>query len=250
MEENISNKNNMKNIVVGIVIFVFLIVISIRLLHIEDASPNASNKVNDTVNVNGKSAYDKMLNYMNKKYDDEFTFKSPFGGGAGADTKQMIVSSKKYPEYDIWVEYSYEDETFNDNYIDWKYKTMLEEYLKGGLENKLNATVNVKCEVSTSGSYASYNGDVAFEEYLNEEKQKNAFSAVVKNVNIDDKNKLEEQITEIFNEPKSGFFGTIYFVEDNVDFDLFLNKNVYEKAAYPNVKIKKLDDGLTKYEWK
>ena len=205
--------------------------------------------MNNSFDVKNTSS-NELVDYMNEKYDDKFSYKAPFGGGAGATTKQILVTSKKYPDYDIWVEYSYENESFNDNYIDYKYKTRLEEYLIERIENTFKTDANVKCEVSTSGSYVVFNADITFDEYLNEINQKNAFSAVVKNVDIDNKKKIEEQLEEIFTENKSGFFGTIYFVEDEVNIESFLEKNVYEKGIYPNVKIKKFDEGAIRFEWR
>lgn len=199
---------------------------------------------------NKKISSNELVDYMNEKYDDEFSFKTPFGGGAGVSTKQIIVSSKKYPEYDIWVEYSYEDNSYNDNYIDYKYKTSLEKYLQECFENAFETDADVKCEISTSGSYVIFDADISFEEYLNEVKQKNAFSAVVKNVKTEDKDKTEKQLAEIFNKLKSGFFGTIYFVENNMEVTSFLEKNIYEKNEYPNVRIKKLSEGDIRFEWR
>jgi len=250
MEENISNKNNIKNIIVGIVIFVFLIVISIRLLHIEDTSPNDSNKVNDTVNVNGKSAYDKMLNYMNKKYDDKFTFKSSFGGGAGADTKQMIVSSKKYPEYDIWVEYSYEDEIFNDNYTDYNLKSQVETLFLTNIEDMFNCRALVTRNIPSSGSYAQYDSKTTVLEYLNTPEQNIGFSAVISGYDYYNYEQVEKELTQIFGKYKANIYGSVYFIESEQDVNDFFDKELTEQQKYTYVRINKMNSNIVEFDWK
>jgi len=250
MEENISNKNNTKNIIVGILIFVFLIVISIRLLHIENISPKESEKVNEDVNVNGKSAYDKMINYMNKKYDDKFTFKSSFGGGAGADTKQMIVSSKKYPEYDIWVEYSYTNNEFYDNYIDYKFKKEYEKCLSNEIEAVLNCEASVVREIATSGCYATFDKDVSFNEYMNSYEQISDFTAAIKHVDVSNKSKIESALSSVFEKYSSGFYGNVYFIDEDEELEDFFGLDISSMDEHENVFIKKTDEGITSYEWR
>ena len=252
MGENMlnENKSKRKNILVGIIIFVFLIVISIRLLHMEDVPTNDSDKVEYTVNVKGKSAYDKMLDYMNEKYDDEFTFKSPFGGGAGADTKQMIVSSKKYPEYDIWVEYSYNNNEFYDNYTDYKFKKEYEKCLSNEIEAVLNCEASVVREIATSGCYATFDKNVSFNEYMNSYEQISDFTAVIKHADISNKSKIEAALSSVFGKYSSGFYGNVYFVEENEELEEFFKLDISSMDEYVNVFIKKTDEGIASYEWR
>ena len=61
----------------------------------------------------------EMLDYVNEKYQDEFTFEEPFGGAVGSKEKQMIVSSKKYEGERILVGCTLNDQgeaaNFRDN---------------------------------------------------------------------------------------------------------------------------------------
>lgn len=66
----------------------------------------------------GNNLNDNMVEYMNHKYpDDTFYYKEPFGGGAGADSHEIIVGSNKYPNEDIYVLY-YTQENGQDIYMD------------------------------------------------------------------------------------------------------------------------------------
>ena len=236
MEENISNKNNIKNIIVGIVIFVFLIVISIRLLDIESTSSEGRDKVNNTFNVNAKSAHDKMLNYMNEKYDDEFTYKSPFGGSVGIDAWQIIVSSKKYPNADVWVEYLIEDgkEEFYDNYIDYKYEEQTREYLQKLLKESFGEEIRLVYNVGSGGTRNMYDAKITFEEYIKGRDNPICFSADI-NTELYDLNQ-EKIISEITN---------AFIVENNMRVvgKLYFQKNETSLFFITN------EDGIETYKW-
>ena len=102
-----------------------------------------------------------IISYMEKKYSDNFTYSSPFGGGAGANSKQVILKSEKYPEYDIWAEYSYDTSEYKDNYVDYKLKTQCESYFKSALEQYFKGTSIVIRNIPTSGCYAEYSNSTS-----------------------------------------------------------------------------------------
>lgn len=92
----------------------------------------------------GRSIDDKMVDYMNEKYpDDHFEYKEPFGGGAGAESHQIIVRSENYPDKDIYVYYTVRDdntEIYEDNYRGFVYeeqtKECLAEFMKECLDGE------------------------------------------------------------------------------------------------------------------
>ena len=63
----------------------------------------------------------KMLDYMNKKYDDTFTFLEETGGGVGSSRHDILVSSGRFPNAQILVSHypktDTEEEHFSDNYV-------------------------------------------------------------------------------------------------------------------------------------
>lgn len=99
------------------------------------------------INLNGcigRSIDDKMVDYMNEKYpDDHFEYKEPFGGGAGAESHQIIVRSENYPDKDIHVYYTVRDdntEVYKDNYRGFVYeeqtKECIEKFMKDCLDGE------------------------------------------------------------------------------------------------------------------
>lgn len=197
-----------------------------------------------------KTSSNELVEYMNEKYDDKFSFKAPFGGGAGANTKQIIVSSKKYPEYDIWVEYSYEEAVYNDNYIDYKFKEEYEKTLSREMTEVLSCKSDVRREIATSGSYAVFAKDVSFDEYMNTSEQVSNFIAVIKINNSIDKNMIEDKLSSMFNKYASGFYGNIYFIGENEDIEEFFELDISGMDEHQSVFVKKMSEEATSYEWR
>lgn len=197
-----------------------------------------------------KTSSNELVDYMNEKYDDEFSFKAPFGGGAGASSKQIIVSSKKYPEYDIWVEYSYDDDSYNDNYTDYRFIDEYEKVLSKDISNLLNCETKVKREIATSGSYTEFANDITFDEYMNTEKQFSDFTAVIMISDSVDKKIIEDKLSLVFNKYASGFYGNIYFVDNNEDLDGFFELDITGMDEHRSVFVKKTSEEATRYEWR
>ncbi len=197
-----------------------------------------------------QTKYIDVISYMKNKYDDSFTIKSPFGGGAGADSKQVILKSEKYPAYDIWVEYSYETSEYKDNYVDYKLKNDCEAYLQLRLEKAFACKANVERNIPTSGCYAEYSKDTNLEEYLNTSSQNIGFSAVLIYSEYFNKEIVENILSDIVNEKQANIYGTIYFVESENICKEFFNKTLTEQQKYPNVFVKKTGASVTKFDWR
>lgn len=197
-----------------------------------------------------KTSTNELVNYMNEKYDDEFSFKAPFGGGAGANTKQIIVCSQRYPEYDIWVEHSYDDNSYNDNYTDYRFKDKYEKTLSKDLSNILNCETKVKREIATSGSYTQFANDITFDEYMNTEEQFSDFTAVIMISDSVDKEVIENKLSLVFNKYASGFYGNIYFADDNEDLENFFELDITGMDEHRSVFVKKTSEEATSYDWR
>lgn len=165
------------------------------------------------------NSQDKMITYMNNKYDDEFVYYEPFGGGIGSTSKQIIVKSKKYPEAKIWVAY-YDDYTFADNYVDFKYEQKTKEFLQTYLKNIFGCDVKVIYSVSAKGNRNSFDGNTSFDDYI-ESDESNIGIKVVVDIDF----KKENQIISIFEEKVSNDniirFADIYFAETTEQFNNF-----------------------------
>lgn len=215
MEKNTTIKDNKnikkKNILIGIIIFVFLIVISIMLVYMGGKEVDDINKP-----ILAKKKHDKMLYYMNKKYDDKFTFNAPFGGSVGVDSTQITVKSSKYPDKKIWVEYVVEngEEQYYDNYIDYKYENETKDYLLevmcGIFED---ANVVVEYNVDSGGTRNNYDNLTTFEEYIKGESNPVVFSAYVDvEIKEPDQVKISNLIsTRFVDELNMKVIGKIYF---------------------------------------
>lgn len=175
--------------------------------------------------MNTNSVVDNMISYMNEKYDDTFTYVAPFGGGAGANSKQIIVKSEKYPDYDIWVEYSYKTEKYSDNYTDYKYKKDVEEYFEKKFENVLNKKTKVVYSVVSSGCYDDYPADVTFEEYVNNIEQHFMLGIAVNGFEAE-KEAVEQATIDVLKKHESSFWAKVYLVADSDECETFLDSGI------------------------
>ncbi len=197
-----------------------------------------------------QSVVEKMVSYMNGKYDDTFEYSAPFGGGASAKSKQINVKSQKMPDCDIWVEYSYETMKYEDNYIDYLYKTQVENYLKSNIEEVFTGDIKVARNIPTAGVYADYAPNTSFEEYINTSEQRIFFTVVACGYSDDKKDIIEKQISDTVEKYDAVFLGNVYFVDKANDIEGFLEKTTKEKDSYTRVIVEKQSKGYTKFDWR
>ena len=197
-----------------------------------------------------KTSSNELVDYMNGKYDDTFSYKAPFGGGVGADSKQILVLSEKYPEYDIWVEKSATNSEYNDNYTDYKLKSAVEEIFLHQLEEIFNRKAFVVRNIQTSGSYARYDSKTTASEYLNTPEQNIGFSAVIAGYDFSKREQAEKKIVHVFENYKANIYGSVYFIEKEEDVNTFFNKELTEQQKYPYVKINKMNSDVVEFNWR
>ena len=153
----------------------------------------------------------KMVDMMNKKYpDDRFKYYGPFGGGAGADSKTIVVNSEKYPDQRIYVRYYNKDgnEVYTDNYMSIVYEDQTRKKISGILDG-LSKTFRLFYDTD---DYACPNSDgpISFEEYIADKKSNIGFTAIVIASDIN-RAEIEKLLRDGFENGRICCYGTVYF---------------------------------------
>ena len=154
---------------------------------------------------------------MNEKYDDVFTYNAPFGGSVGTKSKQITVKSEKYPNEKIWVEYSYSEDKYYDNYVDYKFEAQTKEYLIQLMQSMFGSNATVEYGVDSGGTRNSYDDSTSFEEYIKGESNPIYFRAHI-DMNISEKEhkKIIDLITREFVEKRNmRAVGKLYFTKND-----------------------------------
>jgi hypothetical protein len=160
---------------------------------------------------------DKMVEYMNSKYSDHFEYSTPFGGGPGAISTQIIVKSEEYPDAKVWVEHYKQDDKdyFADNYVDYKYEQQTREILQKLLEGIYKCDVKLNFNIGTKGTRNSFTADTTFDEYIANPNSRIGFRAFVSNeYGQINKERVEEEMRSAITNTNIIIFGSIYFANE------------------------------------
>lgn len=181
------------------------------------------------------SITDRMLGYINAKYpEDSFSFVSVTGGGAGASSKNIVVSSRNYPDCEVYVRYTKngENESFTDNYLSVKYEAQTVSLLEKTLTSVMGDEIFLDYDLSR---YACPNedGNMSFVEYISSPSAAISFVAVV-NHEINDKEQLENDLGVAITQAQICCNATIYFERDVEIIRLLTSKElssyIYDKS--------------------
>lgn len=180
---------------------------------------------------------DRMLAHINEKYDDNFTYKGSFGGGAGVESKQILCSSEKYPGEDVLV-MLYTDENGKecivDNYVGIKYKQETIDLLGEVLAEVFDENYKLFYENSLQAYTKGATNEMTFSEYIAEASSGIGFTAIVSNEYTVDQSEVERRIEKALVERGINCgLSTIYF--DN-------GSGAYEKV----INFRTLEDYLNK----
>lgn len=202
--------------------------------------------------MNRNSTVDKMVAYMNEKYDDHFEYSAPFGGGPGAASKQIIVSSEKYPEAQVWVQYYERDgkAIFADNYVAYKYEEQTKVFLETLLGEVFSGEVKLQYEVGTTGTVHDFTEDTSFEDYASSPASQIGFRAFL----FDDGSAVslaENDLKQALE--RSGFVisGSVFVTDDADRFDAAFDLPAREHSKAAQLQI--IMDGpgsFLMYEWR
>lgn len=168
---------------------------------------------------NAENIVNGMVQYMNDKYtDDTFAYKGPFGGGAGADTKTIIVSSKNYPDRNIYVRHNFNgSNVYTDNYLGVRYSAQTENAVKDVLNGVISCDYLLFYEVDR---YACPNtaGTLSFEEYIASDASCIGFTVVVNGI-VENKASFEASLQKAMVDAGICCSATIYFDNGSGAFD-------------------------------
>lgn len=171
-----------------------------------------------------ESNADKMVAYMNEKYDDRFEYAAPFGGGPGATSTQITVKSEKFPDAEIWVEYYTENgkDVFADNYVDYKFEVETRDLLQKMLEEAFECDVILGFGVGTKGTRNSFTDETTFEDYIGSVDAYIGFNAVVRyGSEIENKDQIEERFLSVLDSYGIIANGSVYFAQTDETFKAF-----------------------------
>ncbi len=159
---------------------------------------------------------EQMVQQINEKYtDDKFTYKAPFGGGAGADSKKIIVSSEKYPDEDIFVVYS--ESGYADNYLSVKYQQQTEKLIRDTVDSVLECDYLLFYE-SDMSACPNPDGVLSFDEFIEKKESGISFTVVAKEM-VSDKEIFENEIKKAIICAGICCTGTIYFDNNSGEYD-------------------------------
>jgi len=177
--------------------------------------------------ANNGSVVNAMVAYVNEKYpEDEFYYKAPTGGGAGVSQKTIIVSSKNYPNNDIYIRYSIidEHEVYSDNYLSVKYAEQTKSIVYKSFSRVF---LNDFYLFYQPDNYACPNnsGNFSFEEYISS-KDSNIGFVVIVNDTANHRNSIERELEKILVDSGMCIRATIYF-DDSNDLGSLTTENLY-----------------------
>ena len=185
-----------------------------------------------------ESLADQMVNYMNEKYEDRFTYSAPFGGGTGGSARQILVTSEKYPDAEIVVTYSSEAESYSDNYVEHKYEQQTYELLEEVLSGAVQTEVLLTYEVGYHGTTDNFSEETTFEEYVSDFDALIQFIAVIKeDCELNDRDEFVQILQNKFSEHQLLAQGRLYFAEESSQFLKFgqLDLDVRRKLLQLNI---------------
>ena len=157
--------------------------------------------VSGCMEKNEVSAVERMVAHLNDRYDDTFAYAEPFGGGAGANSKQIICSSEKYPGAQVVVTL-YRDadglEHIADNYMGVKYEARTRSALEEILEDTFGVEYRLFYQVSLTHCTEGASNEMSFESYASQRSSGIGFTAVVDSSYAVDRAQVESALEQAF----------------------------------------------------
>ncbi len=188
----------------------------------------------------------KMISYMEKKYDDEFTYIDVFGGGMGSDSKNILLRSGKYPEYDITVSRSEKngEVSWSDNYTEYRFFDETAEYAGNLFREVFGDAIMVSYGVSSLGSENNFSADTTFEQFLRSDSTNFDVKVIVSDEYIiSDKDELSEKAKDLMLSQGISFSANIYFPENPEEYVTFEDMSISQRLNMTKLYIYVLNDG-------
>lgn len=129
---------------------------------------------------NNNSPQNEIVDYMEKKYKDNFTYIDSFGGNNL--TTNALLRSEKFPEYKITSSRIVEENGkvyYSDNYIQYKYKEETKKYLYDMLKKIFDSQFYLTYEIGTLGTINDFNDKTSFDNFIKSKNNNLMFTVVV-----------------------------------------------------------------------
>lgn len=169
--------------------------------------------------IGKKDITKEVLEHMQNKYDDTFSYVAPFGGGMGNVTTQMLLTSEKYPGKTIWIEcYVDEDDNINivDNYLSIKYEQQTVELINDIIKKTTDKDFTVFYDLPLQAFTKGASKETTFKEYISQPSSDICFIAIVDAQGEIGRDAFEQELEK--NIVESGLccrLGNIYFDNNN-----------------------------------
>lgn len=192
---------------------------------------------NNYANKQG-SVREKMIAYMENKYNDTFLYVDSFDGGFDKNKKDIILSSEKISG-EIYVGYKKENgiETYSDNYTQLRFESETKNLVDDLLTQVIGKETIVTHRIKRSNN--NFNETTSFEEFLKSDASAVCFYAVVSpKYEVEDFEKLKTTIKETFEERFSNCSINIYFALSEEDFMRFDDLSSWKKDEMKKLEVK------------
>ncbi len=202
--------------------------------------------------MSNESYVDKMVAYMNEKYDDTFEYSAPYGGGPGATSTQIVVKSEKYPDAQIWVEYYTEDgkDIFADNYVSYKYEEQTRDVLQKLLTDVFQSDVKLRYTVGTKGVLNNFTDNTTFDEYASDSASRIGFRAFIFDTGSATSN-AESKLKEALEESGYVLSGLVFITDDKAAFEKAFSLPAKELSNIAQMQISMdAPHSFLMYEWR
>lgn len=174
-----------------------------------------TNNINSNQNENVR---EKMIDYMENKYNDTFVYVNSFDGGLDKNQKDIILTSEKVSG-EIYVGYKCENgiETYSDNYTQLRFQKETKSTIESILAQVIDEEILVTYRIRRSNN--NFSDTTTYDEFLNNDASAVCFYAVVSpEYIVGDVDQLTKLFSEKFSETFSDCSVNLYFASDKEGF--------------------------------
>ncbi len=213
---------------------------------------NGCMKDNNILNIENSTS--GMIKYMSEKYNDTFSYAGSFGGSDTGKTKNIYITSKKYPNREISVCYHNYDGTayITENYTQNRFKIETEEYIMSMMKDIFGVDVILTYNISSQGTVNDFNEKTTFEEYIASKESDIVFKAVVSDLfekeNMAD---VAEKVKSKIEKAPIIASAEIYFASSSENFKTFSKLGYFEKKELNRIYFSKdSKNSIEEFEWR
>jgi len=196
---------------------------------------------------NKQSITESALEYMEKKYGEEFEYVAPWGNSLSG-THELLVSCASQPNQDILVQienYKQNDKIYMDNFIAVKYRNATIDFIQDCAVSEFESAT-VFYEVSESVLSPDLSSDATFNDFLENTQEPFVIMIEIKESDFSSEEQARK-VAELIAEQVKQYYFTIVVVDDSVygTFDRdSLNKHVSSDKFIHCAKITNIDDSI------